>query len=738
MRNVPTEMTDAWLAEDKTGERRPTARATIQSVNTVSYPYIDTTNARRPSGAFQTILFSQPADVVEIPGVLKVGWNRGVTQDVAECTLTLSNNEIIPIGQASPEADQYDDPGFLSPTRGTIWDEDPWGFVVNGWEELITPDRLIRTYEGYGSDPDVYPAEDANLKSSGVWIVDDVMMNAEGNIEVKMRDVGRLLIDEIVFPYYPIPGNHYPLTFATKVSKTKKVYKASGGSWKTPNVTSLDWSGKNYIGSGITTSDGTLFVDSTGVWSGNKPSYALNSDDYKVWISEGHSSTGAGAAKVWWQAHLKNKTTAIGGVRIKPVGGPYFVYISLFDSVQQKWIGTKKIPDSVGGTTQSRIPFVVMGSVTNDTETDIILSRAYKNISKVRVTFRPHSGQLGSDDLHPNRAGMRHISFYVAATKKSGSTYTTTLKITKGTRTYTDGNITDYTDAVKWLLGWAGFFWPPHSSNGDYQIVNDDRDREYTSYVGADSRIPIGRIWGDFMDAGTGPKVEMTPDQFDKQPLMTAVSNIRDILGFISFVDETGGFIWRMPNIWTPGNFMSPDDLEPYARSRTTDFITIDDATILAYNTTTSSRNLREAIFVGNTDGRYATLVGGYGRYIGVDFKRIAGYLDQNFESQDEVETMADLIATRQKFSYRKGSVTIPAYPAIQIDDQIRIFERTTNETFFHYIESINSDLDMTAGTWTYQLGTHWLGEEATGSWVIDTNSITTHLKAYLIQLGMI
>jgi hypothetical protein len=46
----------------------------------------------------------------------------------------------------------------------------------------------------------------------------------------------------------------------------------------------------------------------------------------------------------------------------------------------------------------------------------------------------------------------------------------------------------------------------------------------------------------------------------------------------------------------------------------------------------------------------------------------------------------------------------IPANPAIQIDDQVRIFERVTDETFFHYVTGITSAYDAETGKGEYTL----------------------------------
>jgi hypothetical protein len=723
-------MTEAWLSPDKTGERRPTVRATIQYINFASYPYDDVMSTQNVRGQFWTGLFSQPADVLEIPAIDSISWSRGVTQDVAECTLRLKANDLTPIGQPQNDEGLYDDPGALIPTRGIIWDADRWGFTANGWEDVFLPNRLVRTYEGYGVDRNVFPAQDTHLKQSGTWLIDEVTFGSDGVVELKMRDFGKILLEKIVM-YPGIPYNHYPLTFATSKSVTYNTRVPKGGSWKRPTG-SVSSSGEAYVGKNIATSDGSNFVGPGGVWAGNQPSFALNSDPNRVWISTGNSERLPDGPKVWWQVDLSHHKTTIAGVRINPVRGPVRVYISLYDSVKKKWTGTKTIPyhrPTEGVDVGAAIPFQRAVTVNAEEPTDLIFNRPRKNISKVRLTFRP-STIIGSDRDHAWRAGMREVFLYTGARSK--------LKVSKSSATRNEGLITDYTDAVKWLLGWGGFYWPPNTTQGDYQILDDQGTRQYISFTSADSALPAGRIWGDFMNSGTSPVQDLTADLFDKQPLMDAIGYIRDVLGFVCWVDETGGFIWRMPNIWKPGNYMSPDDLGPRASSKTTSVVEISDENVLlSYSTTIDAKNLREKIFVANTDGRYAQLAAGYGTSEGIDFGRLAGYMDQNFASQAEVERMADLIATRQKFSYRTSRATIPGYPAIQIDDQVRISDRTTNETYYHYVESISSALDMTNGTWDYNLQTHWLGEQASGSWVIDTGSVTNELWMYLHQLGL-
>ena len=47
---------------------------------------------------------------------------------------------------------------------------------------------------------------------------------------------------------------------------------------------------------------------------------------------------------------------------------------------------------------------------------------------------------------------------------------------------------------------------------------------------------------------------------------------------------------------------------------------------------------------------------------------------------------MADFITMRQAFTYRTGSMKIAANPEIQIDDQLLVKERVTEEFYYHYV----------------------------------------------------
>jgi hypothetical protein len=296
---------------------------------------------------------------------------------------------------------------------------------------------------------------------------------------------------------------------------------------------------------------------------------------------------------------------------------------------------------------------------------------------------------------------------------------------------------------VKWACAWGGWWWPPAETGQNFYKVNGPADdpndnRRYLATRMAERVLPRGDIWGDFQLTGTAGEAELGMENFDKKPLLDMINYLRDMLGFVFFIDETGAAVWRMPNIFQLGNYLSPTYMGSPTRRRTDSIVTIDERdTLLSYSTTLSSENLRERIFVANSTGKYGTVIKGP-TPVYTGFRRIAGWTDQHFESKRETRVMADMIAARQNFEYRRGQVRIPGYPAIQVDDQIRIFERVTNETYYHYVLGVSCSLDMQSGEYTYDLDTHWLGERPADAWVVKVNQLDQVTQAYLNTIGVV
>lgn len=729
MRSVPPAMTTAWKAQLKGGDAAPTVRATIQRAELHKFDY-DTAlapggdnnfvNDRSRAGIFSSIIFGDASPLRELRNIKSFTWSRSLDQDIAQATLVLLNSEITPIGAAG-QGDDFDQPGYFTYNRGD--NTNPWGYGDNGWNGIIVPDRIIKTYEGYGRDDTQPPGLDENLLQSGTWLVDTVEYTHDGEIRIGMRDIGRLLTDMIVFPPV-VPYSEYPMLWTKIKSENVPGRDAAGGAWDVPAGTCTS-SNNKYIGKGLTDPPYDSYVQSNGGFNGHLASHALTEDDVdKYWLSTGQTTQDS---RVWWEIDLDNKGRALAGVRLDPKGGPYRVYVSVKTS--DGWMGKKKIPYDVttgGVDIDADIPFVTSAQADRGRTFDIILPRKYANVQKVRLTFTRLWDTMIGD--YPWRAGINKLKLYTAADAAD-------LSFTKGQVLKVTGNYSDYSQIIKWVTAWAGWFWPPHSTGLDFIRVGDGIDQTIT-YAGADSVLPKGKVWGDFMRTGTAGKVDLTPDLFDKQPLMDVINYVRDAVGFLFFIDETGAVVWRHPNLWESGNYMSPGQLAERVRSRTTDFVTIDEEeTLLGYGYTLDSGDVRERIFVANSNGKFGTVIKGYVPYK-VGFRRVAGWTDQNFEDKTEVKVMADLIAAQQMFNYRRSKITIPAYPAIQIDDQVKVLERVTNETYRHYVLGITSTFEAETGQWTYDLDTHWLGEHPSDAWAVKVTELDNVTQAYLNTIG--
>lgn len=209
------------------------------------------------------------------------------------------------------------------------------------------------------------------------------------------------------------------------------------------------------------------------------------------------------------------------------------------------------------------------------------------------------------------------------------------------------------------------------------------------------------------------------------------------------------------PNWWSAGNFdlngeriyveeegsfVEVDSGEPGA----TLFIPLvhESVDMLSYSATLSSADKRSELIIGteipDPKNRSSTQ---FIRYVpppardevhpGVpsmrNIVRQGIWSSQIFELQEERRLMAELIGLHAWFAQRTGSVSIVGNPCLSVDDQVRLVERNTSETYIHRIQSISSSLDNDAGSYSMNLTTHWLG--TADNWVITTEQ--GHGSAY-------
>lgn len=357
-------------------------------------------------------------DETEVPNVRSVEWNRGIGNDSASCSISIYNTTMYANGAAPVTEIEIGQHGYLTPMRG----EDPiararWGHVTNPWNQKLVPNAIIRTYQGYGGQGKTLAqaVTDGNLLQTGVWLIDEVSTGTDGMLEIRCRDMAKLLIDQMLFPPL-VPRDHYPLkyfryTFQDRqITATSGVYQEGGGvsiastagdKTTTYKDSSQDrWYGPNASIHGHT---GTQSVD------GIDTTYAL---------SVGNSGPDKVFSTVWWEYETSGGMNAI---YLHPWGGGYEMYVSIKEipeggtAANSEWQGAQTVPydySPLVGTqprvvdTEAAIPYVAKFIIPEETSGEYVLPRVY-NAFRVRVTFR----HLKDSGIGPwrYRAGIREV-----------------------------------------------------------------------------------------------------------------------------------------------------------------------------------------------------------------------------------------------------------------------------------------------------------------------------------------
>lgn len=608
--------------------------------------------------------------------------------------------------------------------------------------ERLIPNRLLRTYQGFGSDnldengqflsvhePGYVKVEDdSQLVITGNWLIDRVTFSSDGMITISCRDIAKVLLEQIVYPPM-IPLNRFPLVYCPETPPSGEKGSVSQNLARGYDASSNDpWYGRN----------AKVF--------GHRPSDGFDGHSGTYWLSVGNQAANDGYSFEFLQTSVNNQT--VNEILLSTKGTGYVLFVSVMEN--GVWQGTETVPYDPNNPASfpngSNIKYVMKTTVGTEAQQTIRLPRAYK-AQKVRVTFTNlwDSG-LGT---FQRRAAVRE--FKVRYTKPD------TFKA--GTIGQ-PGFISDWSSAIKELCGWAGFTW-----RTDTNVTTGVSE---PSGLPADPLIGTGingeplRIWGDFEVLGAGP-IECTPsDFFLNKSFKEAINTIRDFLGCIFMIDESGGAIFRFPNVFTGGNFItdpdSPDASAYLAKEWPIEFhenanlityeVTIDDSQvrseIVVVGTnpdTTSSAPLAAGVVLGTNAVNGETSAVNFTNVLAGQYRLflVPGSQTAGFKTVEECQRMAELIGLRILQSYRKGSAQILGHPGLQLDDQVRIFERVTNEYNVHYVSGISSRMDMESGEYVMDVTTHWLGDDPSRDWFLDRVALTPAVKnipAILKRIG--
>lgn len=730
---------DLWEAGQFVGDTKPVARAIIQKATLRKY------------GPWRSLAFGQDQPHYEIPNIRTVTRDNRHQSDAASMTLTFLNQTPVDLmanldldhagGTSGPSIRSLKDlaqPGYYTFRRGITPESLPrFGHGQDPvWVDMLIPNRVIRTFEGWGTDGAVNPWNDTKLILTGTWLIDSVEYNANGIITLNCRDVSKLLIEQRLYPPI-IPIKQYPLEFCATYSET------TTETFTTSETIIHEGSKGENVAQILLCKDG--YISSNTPWYGcHNPVYghlerhAFDGDTSTYWLSMGNN----GPNELWSYEWIGARTFGepVNKIRLKPKWGGYVCYVGVMEN--GKWQGDKIVPygywTSPAYPNQSNKPYVKKVNIPkSEAWFEIELPRVY-SADQVRVTFTnlQNSG-LGNN---PYRAAIYEFQALADIPPRTEIIKT---EETRDVERIIPGNINDYTDIVKVLASWSGFYWPFGLSDPILRAWEEGEGDGSTS----------GRVWGDFAYSGAYPvDPPCIPASFwDNKSVMDGINQIKEILGFICYADATGGLVWRMPNIWRTGNFITGFGFIGADSIRTVD----ENKVLIDYGVTIDDNNLRSEIIVVSADDPtlHTAIQPGWGKgevipsavdpagdlaLLGGQ-ERIMLVPNYPFISQAEVDKFAYLVSLWIHWSYRKGKFRIPGNPAFEPDDQVRIFERITEESYIHYIQGVRSVMDLDKGTWYLDVDTHWLGVGPDQTWVVNTyKDMPPALYAYLVAIGEI
>ena len=318
-------------------------------------------------------------DEYEVPSIKSISWNRSEGQDVASCTITLYNSWHNTNSETPEQTTQLGKKGYFWPKRGTGDSALTWGqsagtgaYKKDGtwdpsfsWENVLVEDALLRTYEGYGGIPTSgnyvsidQNLDDENLLITGVWIVNSVQGGSDGMMTLQCSDIGRILLDQIVFPplipaavypleYYPPGQSAFDSTWGPKIKDKFRGDNIGRDEFGREVSTSPASRGEVWIRTLNSSADGDATVNTTHPAShsvdGNWDTYAL---------SEAYATMDGG--KPYFE-FLPGGSDVVGSgidsFGLKTWAGGYTVYVSVAEdpnpsspSSTSVWKGTESIP----------------------------------------------------------------------------------------------------------------------------------------------------------------------------------------------------------------------------------------------------------------------------------------------------------------------------------------------------------------------------------------------------------
>lgn len=250
-------------------------------------------------------------------------------------------------------------------------------------------------------------------------------------------------------------------------------------------------------------------------------------------------------------------------------------------------------------------------------------------------------------------------------------------------------------------------------------VCHSDADTVMDPYpVAGDPGASLPVVYGNIESTGAWAEECIDPGIFDKKPPIDGINQLKEIVGYNFWIDEEGAARFESPNIWSKGNFFENGTHVEYVPDIQ------EDRQITNYGISYVDAPIRSEIVISSSDPTQPLDDTVTTRYVPPQAPQLRGmvkpavWVNEVFTNQTEQDLMAELIALQSWLAQRQGSVTILANPAIQINDQVRIWEEQTAETYIHYVRGVTSTMDLIAGTYLQTLTTHWMGDGT--KWAVD------------------
>lgn len=695
----------------------------------------------------------------EVPNIKTINIDRTLDADAATCELTIYN-QWMDGNMVAGQPNELGSPGYFTWNYGGRDALARWGQSTSPWNNILIPNALLRTYQGYGGRSKTIPQamSDGNLMLTGVWLIDEVRVGTDGMLTLRCRDMAKLLIEQQLFPPLMPQTNWYPLSYhrwkyTDHTNPAVPVYDYTDPIENAPE----GWA--KYITDITISSDGAgywLVGSDGGVFSFNVPFYGSRGSDLEnakmssmcadplgrgYWlfgedggvftfgevsyygdpvgstvspiIESAASPDGRGYAMIDKQGHVYayGSFPFLGGFPVGYTGN--IVDIAITPSGQGYWLVDEagdiySYGDAPyhGGIGDSGLAFLLEGRVTGMAATPTGGGYWMATETGQRWHFGDaenlsYNGPNWDTEVKPN-LGDPIFDIVATATGNGyllvggdGGVYSFGDAPFYGTLlddfTYTtkeDGNYIWYEDIIKDLLLWSG--WLAYGAGDD-------------------------SVYGTIESTGAFTDGEFPPDLFDKKPVIDAINAIKEIVGYHFWVDEEGAINFQSPN-WPDfhgfGNFLEDG-------TRVATLPVVDERYQLTdYTVAYHDDSVRSEIIVSSRDPT-ASFTDTVTSKVQIESDLLRGmvrpamWINEFLSNREEQQRMIERLLLHIDYSLRQGTLSCVANPAIQVNDQIRIYERQTGETFVHYIRGIQSAMDLDSGSWMTTLTTNWLGEDS-------------------------